>query len=152
MEVLPFCSCCHCVRKPHGRRGAAAPGIVTDPINQIFSCCIAFPLHHICPVLFLCYTHLMTEVEMGLLCSWWRGNQCSLFTIRGANYCLAMPEHSVAAGSWNITPLKCQAAPTATKGADIPEWYFGDVLYPKCTEQSAEGREEHRNLSHWNRT
>lgn len=115
MEVLPFCSCCHCVRKPQGRRGAAAPGIVTDPINQTFSCCIAFPLHHICPVLFLCYTHLMTEVEMGLLCSWGRGNQCSLFTIRGDKYCLAMPEHSVAAGSWNITPKSMQLAAPASE-------------------------------------
>uniref|UniRef100_A0A803YNT1 Probable arginine--tRNA ligase, mitochondrial n=1 Tax=Meleagris gallopavo TaxID=9103 RepID=A0A803YNT1_MELGA len=37
----------------------------------------------ICPILFLCYAHLMTEVEMGLLGSWWRGNIGALFTVRG---------------------------------------------------------------------
>lgn len=80
----------------------------------------------ICPILFLCYTHLMTKVEIGLLCSWWRGNnsapssqsegisaawQCqSTAWLQGAgtshqNQC-----------SWLLQPLKCWQHPPPPNG------------------------------------
>lgn len=87
-----------------------------------------------------------------------REQQRSLFTVRGYKCCLAVPEHSVAAGSWNVTPKSVQlaapasemlATPTATKRLAHLNGTLVMCSIPNA--QKSQQKAERHVLSLWNR-